>query len=135
MGLRAAGLGGMLARDRQLILHAQRARITDSLNLEAAMAAAGHAGKKWDYLLSIRDTGKVVALEPHPAFDSEIPAIVQKRREARLFLASHFRSGAAVHRWLWVSHGPCSFNRNERARRELDQNGIEYVGRLVRNFG
>lgn len=132
--LRLAGLGAIVARDRRLILLDQRTRITDSLNLEAALAATGHSGKKWDYLLSVGDTRKVVALEPHTASDTDIAAVIQKRREARLFLTRHFRTGSAVHRWLWVSHGPCSFSNNERARRQLDQHGIEYVGRLVRNL-
>ena len=104
------------------------------LNLDARMSAAGHPGKKWDYLISVSDSRRVVAIEPHTATDSDIKDVIQKRRDALAFLKSHLRPGATVHHWLWVSHGPCDFSRTERAKRQLDQEGIEYVGRLIRSL-
>jgi len=75
---------------------------------------------------------KVIAVEPHSAKQDQISRVIEKRRQARDQLKAHLLPGARVTQWLWVASGSVQFADTEKARRLLDQNGIEFVGRQVR---
>jgi hypothetical protein len=125
------GIGALSVRDRRLIVVGQRSRIGDSLNLDAALRKAFPNTHRWDYVFSVIDSGRLLALEPHTARDSEIDTMIAKKRHAMEQLRHNLRPDVAVSQWLWVSHGRPSFLRMERASRRLAQAGIKYLGRSV----
>lgn len=86
---------------------------------------------RWDYLLGYAPTSEVVAVEPHSAKEDHISTVIKKRGAAREQLKMHLRDGARIARWLWGASGDVHFTDTERARRWLDQNGIEFVGKKV----
>lgn len=129
------GMRAFLARDRGLIALDQRARIGDSLNLDEALREAFPNANRWDYIFSVADAGKLLALEPHHATDSEISVIIAKKKHAAAQLRLHLHPRHRVAEWLWVSHGRAAFSRMERATRRLAQEGIRYVGRSLGDLG
>jgi hypothetical protein len=86
---------------------------------------------RWDYLLGHTSSGQIVALEPHSAKTDEISSVIRKRRAAIEQLRIHLRTGLHISSWLWVASGKNHFADTEKARRLLDQNGIEFVGKQV----
>lgn len=127
-------LGALIKRDLHLIEERERVRVADSLDLDSATTAECPNANRWDYLLSVPDAGRVVGLEPHSAGDSDIKVVIRKKQWAEVYLRGHLRQEHRVSRWYWVSHGRVTFSRMERARRELDGNGIEFVGRTLRSL-
>ena len=129
------GMSAFLARDRSLIALDQRVQIGDSLNLDEALRAAFPNANRWDYVFSVADGGKLLALEPHHAKDSEISVVIAKKKHAAAQLRLHLHPRHRISEWLWVSHGRASFSRMERATRRLAQEGIRYVGRSLGDLG
>lgn len=129
------GMDAFLARDRALIAVSERQKIGDSLDLDAALKAAFPNANRWDYVFSVPSAGRLIALEPHTAKDSEVGVLIAKKRHATAQLREHLRAGRGVSDWLWVSHGRTSFSRMERATRRLTQAGIKYLGRSVEHLG
>lgn len=86
---------------------------------------------RWDYLLGHAPSGEVVAVEPHSARQDEISTIVRKLTAAKRHVRPHLREGVNVARWLWVASGKVQFANTEKAKLNLDQNGIQFVGRKV----
>jgi hypothetical protein len=117
---------GMIAED-------QRARIQDSLDLDAATQSGREQEHRWDYLVSISSPDKLVGIEPHTAADKEIGVMVKKRSNAIALLREEFRPGFSVASWHWVA-GSVAFSKTERIRRALDQSGIKFHGRVIRNL-
>lgn len=111
--------------------NAVRSTFGDSLNLDDAMKVGHEQENRWDYLLGHAPTNEIVAVEPHSAKEDEISAVIRKRTCAREHLKAHLNAGARVSRWLWVASGKVHFADTEKARRRLDQNGIEFVGRAI----
>lgn len=128
------GLGALRRTDVNLIIESERQKVDDSLDLDAAMQASHPNENRWDYLLSLLTTQRLIALEPHPAKESEIASMIAKRARARSFLDSHLQPGHSITRWIWVSPGATRFSRMERAQRLLAQHGIDYVGNYVRKL-
>lgn len=128
------GMNAFIARDRQLIAVGQRPRIGDSLNLDAALQADFPNSHRWDYVFSVSDAEKLVALEPHSAKDSEISVVIAKKQHAADQLRLHLHPRYRVSQWLWVSHGRVSFSHMEKATRRLAQAGIKHVGRQLTNL-
>jgi hypothetical protein len=108
-----------------------RPAFEDSLDLDEAMRPGREREYRWDYLMSHEPSDEVVAVEPHSAKQDEISTVIKKRSAAREHLRSHLRDGATILRWLWVASGRVHFADTEKARRRLDQNGIEFVGQRV----
>jgi outer membrane protein assembly factor BamE (lipoprotein component of BamABCDE complex) len=125
----------LLMRDRALIAPAERPKIGDSLDLDAAFKKDFPNANRWDYVFSVATTGKLIALEPHIAKDSEISVLIAKKKHAATQLRAHFQPQYGVSEWLWVSHGRTSFSRMEQATRRLAQAGIRYLGRSVDHVG
>lgn len=125
------GLNAVKTAHRDYFDETIRPAFEDSLDLDEAMRP-GHEGEnRWDYLLSHAPSDQVVAVEPHSAKQDEISTVIKKRSAAREHLRSHLRDGATILRWLWVASGRVHFADTEKARRRLDQNGIEFVGQRV----
>jgi hypothetical protein len=61
------GLGAVRGADRRCLVVEVRPAFGDSLDLDAAMAAAHPDENRWDYLLGHTSSGQIVALEPHSA--------------------------------------------------------------------
>ncbi|MBI4425015.1 MAG: hypothetical protein HY554_14885 [Elusimicrobia bacterium] len=129
------GLGALNRNDVRLVADTERAKIEDSLDLDAASANQHPEENRWDYILSVPSLSQLVGLEPHPAKDSEIKVVIAKRTKSLEFLRSHLRAGIHVSQWIWVTRGTVGFSRMEKARRRLDQSGIRFTGRLLQNLG
>ena len=129
------GMGAFLARDKRLVAVSERPKIGDSLDLDEALREQFPNANRWDYLLSIPNTGKLVALEPHHANDCEVSVVIAKKKHAADQLRGHLHPRYRISEWLWVSHGRASFSRMEQATRRLAQEGITYVGRSLNDLG
>ena len=129
------GIQAFAKADVRLIAVTARVQIGDSIDLDAAARDEFPEANRWDYVVSVPAMSHIVAIEPHSAKDAEISVVIAKKKHAVNYLRAHLRAGYRVAKWLWVSHGPVGFSRMERARRLLDQNGIEFAGRVLRTFG
>jgi hypothetical protein len=125
------GTGAVKDAHREYFDQAVLADFEDSLDLDAALQAGREQENRWDYLLGHKPSSEVVAVEPHSAKQDEISTVIKKRSGAREQLKPHLRDGARISRWLWVASGKVHFADTEKARRRLDQNGIEFVGKRV----
>ena len=121
-------------QDIRLIAEGERSKIGDSLDLDEATIAAYPNENRWDYLLSVPTSSRIIGMEPHTARDKEVSVIIRKKRTAVAVLRSHLRPNARISEWFWVASGAVNFSRMERATRLLDQNGIRFVGRLLRSL-
>lgn len=130
-----SGAGAVAPADIKLIAEAERSKIGDSLDLDAAAKNEFPEANRWDYVMSLPALEQIVAVEPHAARDSEISVVIAKKKHAIQYLQSHLRDGYRVTKWFWVSPGTVGFSRMERARRLLDQNGIAFEGRVLRKLG
>lgn len=127
----ADGLGAVKRTDRNYFDIAIRQTFVDSLDLDAAMQLGHEQSNRWDYLLGHAPSGNVVAVEPHSAKNDEITTVINKRIAAREQIKEHLRNGARIAKWLWVASGKVHFANTEKARRRLDQNGIEFVTKVT----
>jgi hypothetical protein len=127
-------MGAFEGVDVKLIAEDQRPRIGDSLDLDAASQSEHPEANRWDYIISVPDSQRLAGIEPHTARDSEISVVILKKNHATEYLRSHLQEGYRITKWYWVTHGRVGFSKMERARRRLDQNGIEFAGRLLRNL-
>ena len=130
-----SGMGAFAKVDVKLLAEDQRKLIGDSLDLDTAARDEHPQANRWDYIISIPDLHELAGIEPHSAKDSEISVIISKKNHATQYLRNHLKNGYRVRRWFWVSHGSVGFSKMDRARRRLDQNGIAFVGRTLRDFG
>jgi hypothetical protein len=124
-------MGAFTKGDRSLIVIGERKRIGDSLDLDEALRLSFPNTNRWDYVFSVPDATKLIALEPHTAKDSEIGVLIDKKRHAAAQLRLHLQPQHGISEWWWVSHGKTAFSRTEQARRRLAQEGIKYLGRSV----
>lgn len=122
------GLGAIADAHKVHIEESIRTQFADSLDLDAALLESHPQENRWDYLLGHKGSASIVALEPHSAKQDQISTIISKRAMAQQQLQQHFVDGKRVARWLWVASGKVQFADTERARRILDQNGIEFLG-------
>lgn len=125
------GLTAVETAHRHLFDSAIRPSFADSLDLDKAVKQGREQENRWDYVLGHEPSGKVIAVEPHSAKQDAIDTVIKKRTAARDHLKSHLRAGAAVPKWLWVAAGKVHFADTEKAKRLLDQHGIEFVGAKI----
>mgnify|MGYP000962634389 FL=1 len=125
------GLGAVARSHRQYIDTAIRTEFADSINLDSALKSEHPEENRWDYLLGHAPTAQLIAVEPHSAVHDQVRTVIAKRAAAREQLRSHLRDGEKVHTWLWVASGKVQFADTETSRRQLDQNGIQFVGTRV----
>jgi hypothetical protein len=129
------GMNAFIPRDKTLIANDQRSRIGDSLDLDEALRPTFPQSNRWDYIFSVSDAEKLLALEPHSAGDSDISVVIAKKRHAAEQLRAHMQPRFRISEWLWVSHGRTSFSKMERATKRMAQEGIRYVGRHLADLG
>ena len=125
------GLGAIGAAHRGYFDLAIRPAFADSLDIDEALKPGHEHENRWDYLLGHSASGHLVAIEPHSAKQDEISTVIKKRSAAREQLKGHLHDGIRIAKWLWVASGKVHFADTEKARRLLDQNGIEFVGTKV----
>lgn len=125
------GLNAVKASHRDYFEAAIRPAFADSLDLDEALKYGHEQENRWDYLLGHSPSGDVVAVEPHSAKHDEVTTVIRKRSAAREQLKGHLRDGIRIVKWLWVASGKVHFADTEKARRLLDQNGIEFVGTKI----
>ena len=125
------GMDAVETAHRNYFDTAIRSAFADSLELDEAVRKGREQENRWDYLLGHDPSGELVAVEPHSAKQDEITTVIKKRTAALQQLKEHFRDDVQVKRWLWVSSGKVQFADTEKARRRLDQSGIEFVGTKV----
>ncbi len=126
------GLTAVKAAHKAQCEDAIRAHFVDSIDLDEAMREGREGENRWDYLLGHGPSACVIGLEPHSAKSDEVDTVIRKRRAALDQLRSHLKPAAKIVAWLWVASGDVHFADTERARRRLDQNGIQFVGRRLR---
>jgi hypothetical protein len=125
------GLEAVKRKDRSYLAQDVRRAFADSLDLDAALQEKHPEENRWDYLLGHAPSEEVIGVEPHSAKQDEISTVIAKKKAAKAQLAEHLQSRKRVARWLWVASCKVHFADTEKARRLLDQNGIEFVGRRV----
>lgn len=125
------GIRALQRAHRQYLATDIRESFADSLDLDKAMQEDYDQENRWDYLLGHTQSATVIGLEPHSARHDQITTVIQKRAAARQQLRGHLKDGVRVTVWLWVASGRVHFADTERARRRLDQSGIEFVGKRV----
>lgn len=125
------GVGAVKNAHRAYFDPTIRTAFEDSLDLDAALRVGHEQENRWDYLMGHEPSSEVVAVEPHSAKQDEISTVIKKRSYAREQLKPHLQGGARVSKWLWVASGKVHFADTEKAKRRLDQNGIEFVGKKV----
>lgn len=121
----------MKKADRKLIKKSERSKIGDSLDLDEAFRQAYPQENRWDYLLSVPTSSRIVGVEPHSAKDGEVSVVIAKKRSSTLRLQGHLIPQQRIAAWIWVASGTVEFSIMDRARRQLAQNGITFAGRMV----
>lgn len=115
------GLGAIKRSDLKHIEVSLRKEFADSIDIDSSFRE-GHEGEnRWDYLLGVTETSKVVGLEPHSAKDGETSVVIAKRIAALQQLRGHMKESARVSAWLWVASGDVYFANTEKTRFKLDQ--------------
>lgn len=136
--LQAVVCDGMHALKKEhlsLIDEKVRGSFADSLDLDKALQKGHEQENRWDYLLGHEASRKIVGLEPHTANNHEVSTVIKKRAKAGEQLRPHLRSGVQVADWFWVASGKVDFLPIEKARHQLDSNGIKFVGsRLLEEY-
>jgi len=100
---------------------------SDSLDIDAAFAQSHPNANRWDYLLSHAPSNSVIAVEPHSAKTAQVRVVIAKKDKAKEQLSKHLVASARIAKWLWVGSGKNGFADTDKARRQLDQKGIEFV--------
>ncbi len=101
------------------------------MNLDDALKLQYPSEPRWDYLLGSRQSGSITAAEMHSAKTDQVTRVIAKKRAAIVQIRTEFAPGVRVNRWIWVAGGRVRFARTEKTRLQLDQAGIEFVGRVV----
>ncbi len=126
------GLGAVEAEHRRHIEEALRPAFDDSVDIDDGLRPGREAENRWDYLLGVGADRTIIALEPHSAKSGEVDTVIRKKRAARDQLRPHLRPEARVRHWFWVASGEVQFASTERAILRLAQEGIVFVGRVLR---
>ena len=125
------GPGAVEKSHRECFDPAIRTAFADSLDLDKALKPGREQDNRWDYLLGHAPSAQVIAVEPHSAKQDELSTVVRKRAAAREQLREHLHDQVKISKWLWVAAGKVHFAATEKAKLQLDQHGIEFVGKVV----
>ncbi len=126
-----AGVAALAKPHRGLMDDAVKVDVADSLDLDAALEAMHPQEHRWDYLVGLETTGKVVAIESHTATDKQVSVVIKKRAAAKRQLRAHLRDGVEPQAWIWVTEGQVGFAQTERAVLQLAQAGITFANRKI----
>lgn len=126
------GLGAIERADLDCFNHDIRGLFSDSLDIDEGFKKGGEQDSRWDYLLGHEESNQIIGVEPHSATTNrEIETVIAKRAAAIRQLQGHLRDGVIVSKWLWVASGRVQLLPFDKAKRQLDQNGIEFVGTKI----
>jgi hypothetical protein len=126
------GLGALERPHKQLVDEKIRPSFDDSLDIDDGVRGGNEQENRWDYLLGHGESSVVVALEPHSAHTSEVSTVIAKKSSARRQLRAHLKPGSTIAAWFWVASGKVDFAPYEKVIRRLDQEGITFVGGMLR---
>ena len=126
------GLGAMKKAHKKLVVSTLHKEFDDSLDIDEAFRKGHEEENRWDYLLGHKSANKLIALEPHSANDGEVSTVINKRTAALDQLREHLSAGRNVAAWLWVASSTVDFARTEKTVIRLADNGITFVGKMVR---
>lgn len=126
------GLGAIESKDKNCFDRSIRTSFLDSLNLDKAMVDQYNQSNRWDYLLGLAQSGKIIGVEPHSGRDDEVAVVIRKKEQALLQIRDHLKNGVKIDKWIWVSSGRSKFPRFDKVTLQLSQKGIKYVGRAIR---
>jgi hypothetical protein len=126
------GLGALEKSDKALVDKAIRASFADSLEIDKNLRTGRDQEHRWDYLLGHGDTTLIVGLEPHSAHTKEVSTVVAKKAAAKRQLRDHLKPGTTIAAWFWVASGKVDFVPHEKTILRLDQEGITFVGGMLR---
>jgi len=129
-----SGSQAIESKDLKLLSEQVRKSIGDSVDLDQASRAEAPEDNRWDYIVSSPENELFAGIEPHTAKDSEISVVIAKRKHAIAYLRNHLVHGVIVSRWFWVTHDKVGFSNMEKARRRLDQQGIRFVGGVLKSL-
>jgi hypothetical protein len=127
-------LGALKPAHRKHIAIAERSRIGDSLDLDEASRKGHNQENRWDYLLSVPASKRLIAMEPHSAKDSEVSVVIAKKRASTQYLQAHLLPKHRISEWFWVASGSVGFSIMDKATRQLDSAGITFAGKVLRSL-
>lgn len=125
------GIQAVKSGDKKFIAVNLRTRFSDSIDIDEAFRKTHGKQNRWDYLLGDSRNNKIVGLEPHSATDGEISVVINKRKSCRAQLGPHLKQGSNVSAWFWVASGKIDFTIMDKARLNLDNNGITFVDKQL----
>jgi hypothetical protein len=126
------GLGALEKPHKQLIEAAVRTTFVDSLEIDEGLRKGNDTANRWDYLLGHGESSVIVAFEPHSAATGDATTVIAKKKAAQIQLREHLKPGARVAAWMWVASGRVDFVPHDRVLRRLDQEGITFVGGMLK---
>lgn len=128
----ADDLNAIKKKDRDCFEPTIRGEFADSIDIDEAFKTGRENENRWDYLLGHEPSQQVIAVEPHSAKNDEVKTVIRKRQAAREHLEGHLREDVRISKWLWVASGAVHFANTEKTRILLDQNGIEFVKKVLK---
>ncbi|MFO0681017.1 MAG: hypothetical protein U0234_03150 [Sandaracinus sp.] len=123
------GLGAVAKPHRRLIHDSIHTDFLDSLDVDEGLRVGRETENRWDYLLG--HAKGVVGLEPHSANTSELSVVKRKRTAASQQLRTHLKPGVQIQRWYWVASGPVAIVDFTKAKLQLAQAGVTFVGKQL----
>lgn len=125
------GLGALLNKHYNCVEKFLRSKFTDSLDIDEGLKSGREQENRWDYLLGHKDSGQIIAVEPHSANSGEVDTVIKKRQAALLQLKDHLRDGRHISKWIWVASGNVQLYPLGKLMLQLDQNGITFAGKMI----
>lgn len=123
------GKQGIEARDRHRFREKAPHRVVDSLDLDAAFEKQIPVENRWDYLIGTTlPTRRLVAVEVHSAYSSQVRGVIAKKRAAQAQLRGHLNEQARIDDWVWIASGPTRITKTMPQWRLLTSEGIRLVG-------
>ncbi len=72
------------------------------MDLDASRQRAEDQVNRWDYAITFLGTDEGIAVEPHPAFASEVNEMVRKKQWAAELLAREAPT-LRIRAWIWLT--------------------------------
>jgi hypothetical protein len=128
------GLQALKATDRARIDCANTAKLSGSVDVDAAIQPSQQDAHRWDYAIGYRrKTEAIYWVEVHPASLGDVARVRDKFLWLRAWLAGDGnRLEAFDAEFVWISSGKTTFTQASPAIRKLAQEGVRTVGRSLK---